>query len=123
MRLEISTEQHHSTATKVVLNGSLDSDTAPSLDAQLTPLLEDTHRLVFEMAELQFISSAGLRIISKAQKAMAAKDGEVVMINLQPQVEKVFEIIKALPSLSIFQSEEEMDTYLQSIQSKEAGKH
>ena len=122
--MNIATDQHRGLATKFTLEGSLDSDTAAELERQLGDVISaPTNTLVFDLAELRFISSAGLRVIFKAQKSMEKKGGEVAMINLQPQVEKVFDIVKALPSLSIFQSEAEMDDYLQRIQSREADKH
>jgi len=122
MSLEISTSAQHEVATKIVLGGSLDSETAPSLEAKLDPILSGgVTRLVFDMSALEFISSAGLRIVFKAQKQVESRGGEVAMVNLRPQVEKVFEIVKALPSWSIFQNDQELDDYLQAIQSRTAG--
>ncbi len=121
MSLDISTNALQTIATKVILSGSLDSDTAPSLDQRLDLILAGkTNRLVFDMSKLNFVSSAGLRVIFKAQKNVEAQGGEVVMVNLRPQVEKVFEIVKQLPSWSIFQNDAEMDDYLQVIQSRAA---
>ena len=121
MSLDISTTPHQEIATKISLGGSLDSDTAPELEQRLDSVLAGaTNRLVFDMGNLNFVSSAGLRVIFKTQKKVEAAGGEVVIVNLRPQVEKVFEIVKQLPSWSIFQSDAEMDDYLQAIQSKAA---
>jgi anti-sigma B factor antagonist len=73
---------------------------------------------VFDLNAVTFISSAGIRVILKTQKALKQRNGKVVLISLQPQVKKVFEIIDALPSLSVFASIEELDQYLDHIQRK-----
>lgn len=121
MSLDISSSPLQQIATRISLGGSLDSDTAPALEQRLEAILANrTTRLVFDLSELAFVSSAGLRVIFKAQKKVEAAGGEVVMVNLRPQVAKVFEIVKQLPSWSIFQNDAEMDEYLQAIQSKSA---
>jgi len=60
----------------------------------------------------------GIRVILKTQKALKQRNGRVVLMNLQPQVKKVFEIINVLPSLSVFASIEELDQYLDHVQRK-----
>ena len=102
----------------VALTGTLDGVTAPLLEDALTPLLDSVHHVVFDLAGLKFISSAGIRILLKARKEMKAADGSFAMKNLQPQIQKVFEIIGALPGVAIFKSEKELDAYLASMQRK-----
>jgi anti-anti-sigma factor len=100
-------------AVTVKLNGSLDTATSPQLEKELAPVLAgDTKHLIFDLAELKFISSAGLRIFAAARNPLKARDGKVSFLNPQPQIQEVFEIIKALPGVSIFASTEEMDRYL-----------
>ena len=97
----------------VKLNGSLDTATAPELERQLAPVLAGgVKELVFDLAQLQFISSAGLRVFAAARKPLKERGGTASFVNLQPQIQEVFEIIKALPGVSIFASLEEMDRYL-----------
>jgi anti-anti-sigma regulatory factor len=60
----------------------------------------------------------GVRVIAKAQKEMKAYNGKVVLLNLQPQIRKVFDIIKALDGMNVFRSQEEMDEYLAAMQHK-----
>jgi anti-sigma B factor antagonist len=67
---------------------------------------------VFDLAVLKFVSSAGLRIFSMARNQLKAKGGQVIFINMQPQIKEVFEIIKALPGLSIFKDIAEFDKYI-----------
>ncbi|MEI8044947.1 MAG: STAS domain-containing protein [Verrucomicrobiota bacterium] len=100
-------------AVTVKLNGSLDTVTAPELERQLAPVLGGPIRdLVFDLAQLKFISSAGLRIFASARKLLKEKGGQTSFIHMQPQIEEVFEIIKALPGIAIFKDVAEMDRYL-----------
>jgi anti-anti-sigma regulatory factor len=59
-----------------------------------------------------------VRIILKAAKPAKAKGARVVVANRQPQITKVFEIVKALPDLQVFANDAEMDRYLQHIQTQ-----
>jgi anti-anti-sigma factor len=100
-------------AVTVKLAGSLDTATAPELERQLAPVLSGTTKdLVFDLAQLKFISSAGLRIFSMARKALKERGGQASFVNLQPQIKEVFEIMKALPGVAVFQSLAELDVYL-----------
>ncbi len=60
---------------ELALTGRLDTTTAPSLEAVLEELLPTAQELVLDLGELEYISSAGLRVILKAQKAMARRGG------------------------------------------------
>jgi anti-anti-sigma factor len=96
------------------LSGSLDTATAPELERQLAPLLSDAKvkDLIFDLAQLKFISSAGLRVFSIARKALKERSGQTSFIHLQPQIEEVFEIIKSLPGVTLFKDMAELDRYL-----------
>ena len=100
-------------AVTVKLAGSLDTATAPDLERQLAPVLSGlTKDLVFDLAQLKFISSAGLRIFSMARKQLKERGGQASFVNLQPQIKEVFEIMKALPGVAVFQNIAELDAYL-----------
>lgn len=103
----------------VKLDGSLDTATSPDLERELAPVLAGraTH-MVFDMANLKFISSAGLRVISIVRKKMADKGGTAALVNMQPQIREVFEIIKALPGLKVFKDLAEFDEYIAARQRK-----
>jgi anti-anti-sigma factor len=102
----------------VKLNGSLDTATAPELERQLAPVLGGTTRdLVFDLAQLKFISSAGLRVFSTARKQLKERGGQASFVNMQPQIKEVFEIMKALPGVAVFSSLDELDRYLAKRQS------
>lgn len=100
-------------AVTVHLAGSLDTATAPELERQLSPILAGTVKdLVFDLAELKFISSAGLRVFSIARKQLKARDGQTSFVNMQPQIQAVFDIMKALPGVGVFKDTAELDEYL-----------
>lgn len=100
-------------AVTVKLTGSLDTATAPELERQLAPVLASLAKdLVFDLAQLKFISSAGLRVFSTARKALKERGGQASFVNMQPQIQEVFEIMKALPGVAVFQSVAELDQYL-----------
>ena len=108
----------HTTVT-VELGGSLDTSTAPELEAQLQAALDDDVKdLVFDLAKLTFISSAGLRVFAATRKILKQRGEQVSFVNLQPQIKEVFEIVKALPGVSVFGSSAEFDTYLGTRQRK-----
>ena len=100
-------------AITVKLTGSLDTATAPELERQLAPVLSGTAKdLVFDLAQLKFISSAGLRIFSMARKQLKERGGQASFVNMQPQIQEVFEIMKSLPGVAVFKDVAELDRYL-----------
>ena len=100
-------------AVTVKLSGSLDTTTAPELERQLAPVLAGGVKdLVFDLAELKFISSAGLRVFSTVRKQLKERGGQASFIRVQPQIQEVFDIIKALPGVAIFKDVAELDRYL-----------
>jgi anti-sigma B factor antagonist len=98
----------------VKLTGNLDSATAPDLERQLAPILGGltTKDIVFDLAALKFLSSAGLRIFAAARKTLQDRGGQVSMVNMQPQIREVFAIIKSLPGVAVFRDSAELDSYL-----------
>lgn len=118
MSLETEILEDPSQGKRIIsLIGSLDTDTAPQLEAKVDETIDDNLKiLIMDMRRLEFISSAGLRVIFKTKKLVDSHDGKFMLLNLQPQVRKVFEIIKALDGMNVFTSEEEMDEYLAAMQ-------
>ena len=73
------------------IEGRLDTTTAPQLEACLKDNIGDSKHLVMDFSRLEYISSAGLRVILAAQKIMN-KQGEMVIKNVNDTVMEVFEI-------------------------------
>jgi anti-anti-sigma factor len=120
MSLKIQIGARNEDRQVVAVEGRLDSISYHELDRQITPVIEDAavNTLVFDLAKLDYISSAGIRSVFRARKALATRGGRVLIVNPQAQVEKVFDIVKAVPVKEIFRSTEELDHYLDRIQKR-----
>jgi anti-anti-sigma factor len=99
---------------RVALRGRLDTQTAPILDDRLGPLLDSAAvtALLFDLAGLEYIGSAGIRVLARARKVLDARGGGLAVAHLQPMVRAVLDIVKALPSVDVFSDDAELDAYL-----------
>jgi anti-anti-sigma factor len=105
--------------TRVALSGALNTDTAPDFEKRLLTVLEGQQELVvLDMKELEYISSAGLRVIFKAAKQARTQGQRMAAANRKPHIDKVFEILKALPDMAVFANDEELDDYLDVMQER-----
>jgi anti-sigma B factor antagonist len=120
MELDVTWEERAEGMFVVRPEGFLDSNTYTVLEDVLANLIAPSTRvLAFDMGGLEYISSAGLRVLFKAAKAVEGHGGAYVMSNLKPQIQKVFDIINALPSMRVFKDLQEVDAYLDTIQKRE----
>lgn len=85
------TKEQSGTALTVAVNGRIDTTTAPELEAVLGESLGGVEKLVLDFKELDYISSAGLRVLLSTQKKMN-KQGEMIVKNVSESVNEVFEI-------------------------------
>ncbi len=100
-------------AVNVKLTGSLDTATAPELERQLAPVLSGGIKdVIFDLGQLKFVSSAGLRVFAAVRKQLKDRGGQASFINMQPQIQEVFAIMQALPGVAIFSNVAELDRYL-----------
>ena len=119
MSLEIVITPEANNGKRISISGSLDSNTAPELQQSIdTEINDSVSATIIDFKDLDFLSSAGLRVIFKTKKLMDNNAGKFLMVNLQPQIKKVFEIIKALGSMNVFKDQAEMDEYLTAMQDK-----
>lgn len=75
----------------LVIEGRLDTGTAPELEAVIDSSLDGVTELILDLIKLEYVSSAGLRVILKAQKAMNAK-GTMKIRNANESIMEVFDI-------------------------------
>lgn len=75
----------------IQVEGRLDTVTAPVLEKEIKENLEGVEKLVLDLKALDYISSAGLRVILAAQKIMN-KQGEMLVKNVNETVNEIFEI-------------------------------
>ena len=78
-------------ALEIALEGRLDTMTAPELEAELSSSLSSAESLTLDFSKLEYISSAGLRVLLSAHKAMSAKGGMKVT-NVNEIVREVFDV-------------------------------
>ena len=120
MSLKITTEERKPGVFVVTLAGRLDSTTSSACEEKIEPLLKKgTRVLMLDLENMDYISSMGLRAILAARKALQDHGGHVLLLHLQPQVAKVFELADILPKTSIFDSVKSADIFLEAIQNKE----
>ena len=84
-------KQQNGTELTLALSGRLDTVTAPELEKALRPDLDEAQSLTLDLKELDYVSSAGLRVILTAHKAMAGKGGMKVK-NVNDIVREVFDV-------------------------------
>ena len=87
-------------ALTLIVSGRLDTQTAPELENELDSVLADIKELTFDFANLEYVSSAGLRVILKAQKAMNAQ-GSMKLTGVNDSIMEVFDITGFLDILTI----------------------
>ena len=85
------TKKQDGTALEIALEGRLDTMTAPELEAELNASMNGAETLTLDFSKLDYISSAGLRVLLSAHKAMSAKGGMKVT-NVNEIVREVFDV-------------------------------
>jgi anti-anti-sigma factor len=91
----------------VAIAGSLDSGTSPEAQKSLDAVLASAKKLVLDFSELDYISSAGLRVLLGVAKKLRASGGKLGMFGLNQSVREVFDISGFSSILPIHQSEAE----------------
>lgn len=88
--MEIKKEKNGNELTILVI-GRLDTTTAPQLEAELKQSISGVEKLVLDFTELEYLSSAGLRVILSAQKVMN-KQGSMIVKNVNETISEIFEV-------------------------------
>lgn len=83
------------------ISGRIDTSTAPELDAFISGKLDRTEELVLDFTEVQYISSAGLRVLLSAYKAMEKKKGSMVIRGVNKEIEETLYITGFLEFLTV----------------------
>jgi len=123
MALDIKVTKKKDYVYSVVLKGSIDTETHHSLEDELKEIMDEkTKAIILDMGGVSYISSIGIKVILWAKKALESKGANFVMINLQPPIEKVFDMMKILPMLDIFNDMPEADKYIDQLIKDEANK-
>ena len=88
------------TELTVAVAGRLDTTTAPQLEASLKESFDGTTKLTLDFSALEYLSSAGLRVLLAAQKVMN-KQGEMVIKNVNETISEIFEVTGFVDILTI----------------------
>ena len=88
------------TKLEIALEGRLDTMTAPSLEEEIKNSIEGITELIFDLKDLAYVSSAGLRVLLSAQKTMN-KQGSMTIRNANEEVLEIFEVTGFIDILNI----------------------
>lgn len=84
----------------VAVEGQLDTETAPQLEGELRTAVNGITELIFDLSELDYISSTGLRVLLSAQKVMN-RQGSMTIRNVKPEIMEIFEVTGFVDILTI----------------------
>lgn len=94
-------------ATVLQLSGRLDGTTSPEVDERLLAVSAKSEVLILDLAELSYISSAGLRVLLKAAKQAQTAKQRLLLSGLQPVVKQVFDVSGFTSIFALFASRDE----------------
>lgn len=119
MSIDINVNQKEAGVYMVSVAGSIDGTTSSELQEQIDELLElKVSAIVLDLEDLKFMSSVGVGLINSTKNKLKEQGGNFAMVNLQPQIKKVFEIMSLLPIMNVFNDIDELDDYLSKIQNR-----
>ena len=75
----------------ITVEGRLDATTAPALEDSMRTIMDGAKEIIFDFTKLEYISSAGLRILLATQKIMNKTEGELKVIGINETVQEIFE--------------------------------
>ncbi len=88
------------TTLTIEIIGRLDTTTAPVLEEEITKSISGIKTLVLDFGQLEYISSAGLRVLLKSQKTMS-KQGKMIIVNASETIREVFELTGFMDILTL----------------------
>ena len=122
MRVQINPDKGKLGVFIVIPYGPIDSDTHGELREKIKPLLApSTKGVVLDLANVDYISSAGLGVLFTLKKTLIENKAELIFCNLKPQIKRLFEIVNALPKETLFKNLEEADAYFYKMMNKKIG--
>ena len=119
MSLEISIKETREGVFLIVPAGELNTATYEKLESEINPMLSSATAIIFDLKDLTYISSMGLRTLFRAKKIMEEKGSSFMLVNPQPQVKLVFETVKILSDnllASLEEADELLDSFLDKVQ-------
>ena len=81
--------QETEAAVIAAIEGSIDSKTAPDLQQSILPVINDRSKMVLDLTEVTFVSSAGLRVLLMVYRQLKARDGKVFLVGVSDEIKDV----------------------------------
>lgn len=104
MELNIKTINDVKIAT---IKGDIDASTAPSVTQEVLPLIEPGKRMILDMTEVPFMSSAGLRVLLSLYRQTSVKEGKLLLVGLNEELQDTMEVTGFLEHFQISNTLEE----------------
>ena len=111
MELEVTVNEKENGVFTALPKGEINTETYRTFEEKVRGAVEKAKALVLDMSGVSYISSMGLSAIFRMKLAIENRGGTIALVNMQPQVQQVFEAMKVL-SPQMFASLEEADDYL-----------
>jgi anti-sigma B factor antagonist len=108
MKLDVATIENG--ITKVSLSGRLDIDGALKIDSEFNKIAEEKKNVLVDLSEVTFLASLGIRTLITGAKATANNGGRMVLLNPQPNVEKVLRTSRVDTVIPIIQDSAAIET-------------
>ena len=123
MALDIKIVKRKDYVYSVELTGSIDTETHTQLEEELKEVVgEHIKALIFDMKNIGYISSIGIKVVLDTKREIEKRQATFTMVNLQPQIRKVLDVMRILPMIDIFDDMEEADKYIDQIIKEEIEK-
>ncbi len=117
MPLTVTVEVRPGTNFVIRPSGAIDANTYQVLAVEVEATLKKSPNLIiFDMDQVDYVSSAGIGVVLAAEKAMKQARGKALVVNLKPHIRKVFDIVQALPPQQLLSSTKDLDEYLAEMQ-------
>jgi anti-sigma B factor antagonist len=93
--------------TRVELEGSIDGKTAPQIREELSSSLPQVQNLIIDMARVDYLSSAGLRLLLLVYREVTARKGKLVLVGVSPEIRTVMSHTGFLSFFTLADSQQE----------------
>jgi anti-sigma B factor antagonist len=93
--------------TRVELEGSIDGKTAPQIREELSSALQQVQKLIIDMSRVDYLSSAGLRLLLLLYREISSRNGKIVLLQVPPEIRTVMEHTGFLSFFTLAESQQE----------------
>lgn len=100
--------------TIITLAGDIDSRTAPVVQEQVVPMTTEADKLILDLTQVSYMSSAGLRVLLLLYRQVASKKGQIILVGLSPSILDTMAVTGFLKFFSTANSLQEAVASLQS---------